>query len=211
MHSHGLRFSELKPDGMESNIFMYHLKQLMSGGYVIKELQKYQLSDKGLQYVDGLSETNFKPRKQPKVVAIIALQNSEGQWLLGQRKIQPYLDKLVLPSGKQHFGESIYDHAKRELVEKTGLDIPLTYRGIASVSIKGPNETISHIIGHVHSGVYDNDLPSETKKLKFVWHDFVDNKDLLAGTVEIYEALGKDNQLFMIDLNLWARISLSLL
>ena len=203
MRSDGMRFSSLKPRDMESNIFMYHLKSLISGGYVLKKGSEYALTAKGLTYVDSLSSKNLKPRKQPKLIAIVAIKDSHDKWLLLERKFQPYKNTLMLPSGKQHFGEDIYEHAKRELLEKTGLNIPLIYRGIANISLGENNQVLTHVVAHVHSGVTKTiKLPIENDKFKFILDDFKTNDlDLMPGTREIFELVKSDKQPFIANLN----------
>jgi ADP-ribose pyrophosphatase YjhB (NUDIX family) len=182
---------------------MYHLKSLISGGYVIKTESIYTLTPKGLTYVDSLSSDNLKPRKQPKLIAIIAVNDKFGKYLLLERKFQPYKDALMLPSGKQHFGEDIYVHAKRELKEKTGLNIPLTYRGVANISLGENNQTLTHVVAHVHSGTIDEILlPAENDRFKFVLHDFkTKNKNLMPGTYEIYKLINSEQPNFITNLS----------
>ncbi|HEY5268290.1 MAG TPA: NUDIX hydrolase [Candidatus Saccharimonadales bacterium] len=202
MHSDGLKFSELKPNGMESNIFMYHLNSLIKSGYITKTANLYSLTAKGLTYVDSLSSSNLKPRKQPKLIAIIAVKNKDDEWLLLERKFQPYKDQLMLPSGKQHFGESIATHANRELFEKTGLDVPLSYRGMANISMNEDSQVLTHVVAHIHTGFSDDiKLPAENDKFKFVLHNFKDNtKQLMPGTREIYKLLISDESIFITNL-----------
>ncbi len=203
MRSDGLRFSELKPDGMESNIFMYHLNSLIKSGYISKIDNIYSLSTNGLTYVDSLSSSNNKPSKQPKLIAIIAIKNKTDEWLLLERKFQPFKGQLMLPSGKQHFGENIPTHAKRELFEKTGLNnIPLTFRGLANISMSKQQNVLTHVVAHIHSGYLDAiQLPPENDKFKFVLHNFKDNnKTLMSGTNEIYKLLSSQNQIFITNL-----------
>jgi 8-oxo-dGTP diphosphatase len=204
MRSDGMRFSSLKPDDMESNIFMYHLKSLISGGYVLKTGTNYILTPKGLTYVDSLSSKNLKPRKQPKLIAIVAIKDDQNRYLLLQRKFQPYKDLLMLPSGKQHFGENITDHAKRELLEKTGLDIPLSYRGIANIILGENNQILTHVVAHVHSGITKTiKLPTDNDKFKFVLHDFkTKGLNLMPGTREIFELVNSNQRAFITNLNL---------
>jgi 8-oxo-dGTP pyrophosphatase MutT (NUDIX family) len=191
MHAKCLRFSELKPDGMESNIFMYHLKQLIRSGYVAKCDDGYRLDHLGLQYVDGLSSTNLRLRKQPKLIAILALYGPGGRWLLVERKTQPYIGQRMFLSGKQHFGETMTRHAARELQEKIGVDIPLQYRGLAEISIHESGELLTQVVAHIHYGELQSDaLPPPTTKFTFVWHDFAnDTEPLMAGTRAIAETL----------------------
>lgn len=192
-HAAGLRFSELKPQGMESNIFMYHLKQLMALGYVHKADGGYSLATKGLSYIDSLSTENHKPRPQPKLIAILALTDGNGKWLLAKRKVQPYINTYMFPSGKQHRGEDSAAHAIRELNEKTGWNgVSLQYRGVVDVQILDAEGTlITRAVAHVYEGtVAQPTLPPETERFTFTWHDFAGKtQPLMSGTREVFERL----------------------
>jgi ADP-ribose pyrophosphatase YjhB (NUDIX family) len=204
MFADGLRFSELKPAGMESNIFMYHLNSLIKSNLVIKKDSQYKLSSKGLTYVDSISSQNLKPRKQPKIITIIAVRDKDNSWLLLQRKFQPYIGQFMFPSGKQHFGENIANHAKRELMEKTGLNTALLYRGIANIQISKDNDILTHVIAHIHSGVVDDvAIPAETSKYRYILFDFNNHSyNLMPGTREIYDALENGNEVLNLNLEL---------
>ncbi|MEO6761095.1 MAG: NUDIX domain-containing protein [Candidatus Saccharimonadales bacterium] len=191
-YADSLRFSKLKPDGMESNIFMYHLKQLIKDGYVEKKDTSYRLSSLGLTYVDGLSTTSQNPRQQPKLIAIIALHDAAGRWLLAERKTQPYIGTRMFISGKQHRGEDFTEHALRELREKTGLSTNLRQQGVANIQIHNQSgELLTHAAALVNVGeVASTALPTDSERFHFVWHDFtVDQAILMPGTREIYEKL----------------------
>ena len=103
---------------------MYHLKSLLSEGFIKKTTGGYQLTALGKRYVDKLSLKNFQPRFQPKIVTVIICRNSKGEYLLCHSSRQPFFGKFCFPYGKVHFGETIKKAADRELEEKTGL----TYR-----------------------------------------------------------------------------------
>lgn len=204
-HAAQLRFSELKPDGMESNIFMYHLKQLMKSGYVEKDDVIYRLAAKGLSYVDGLSARNQRPRPQPKLIAIIALSDGAGKWLLAERKIQPYIGTRMFPSGKQHRGETSAEHAVRELQEKTGLKGgELIHCGMADIQITdAAGVLLTHAAAQVYTGgVASGALPPESDRFRYVWHDFLsDEASLMPGTAELEEYLVRGEP-FNIELRL---------
>ncbi len=201
MTSESLRFSELKPDGMESNIFMYHLRQLQKQDFINKTEDGYSLAHKGLQYVDGLQSGTLKPYRQPKLIAIVILENSEGQFLLAERKTQPYVGTRMFMSGTQHFNESFLEQSTRELQEKGLPSIPMEYRGIADVQISYQDELLTHVFAHVHYGTYNGDAPDEDDRFRYAWHDFADTSiKLVAGTREIYELIRSDAP-FSVDLH----------
>lgn len=190
MQAKTLRFSELKPEGLESNSFMYHLRQVMAAGYVLQGDDKsYALTPLGLTYIDGLSMENALPRKQPKLIAILVLKNTAGQYLLARRLMQPTIDTWMLPSGKQHFGESTLEHAKRETAELFGLNIDLIYRGMVEVRLMHGDILVTHLVSRLYSGDHDGAAPDATEKFEFEWHSMTDDLDLTPGTDEIITAL----------------------
>lgn len=195
------RFSELKPADIESNSFMYHLKQLMQAGYVEKIDGFYRLSANGLTYVDTISHLNLKPRKQPKLVTIIALRNSSGQWLMARRKRQPFINSYMLPSGKQHFGESAETHIDREIKEQFGFDVVTKRRGLTDIRIHRDNVLITHVVGHVYEGMADVDAPLGNDKFDYEWVD-ADDVMLMAGTKELCDKIANEPSLFFLSLDL---------
>lgn len=198
-----LRFSELKPDDLESNAFMYHLRQLQAQKLVEKAELGYRLSDEGLAYIDGFSFHTLKPRKQPKVISILAVRNTAGEWLLAKRKYQPYINQYMLPSGKQHLGEGPKEHAERELKEKLQLDIPLRRRGLSDIRIYRGEKLITHVLAHIYEGQADSDtLPTETPQFQYTWvtKGSPDHR-LLAGTLEIMDKLETETELFFLSLD----------
>lgn len=198
-----VRFSHLKPQGMESNLFMYHLKQLQSHKLVEKTDEGYQLSDNGLSYIDGFSFNTLKPRKQPKIVSILVIRNAQGDWLLAKRKYQPYIGQYMFVSGKQHIGEGPEDHAARELREKLHMNILLTRRGLSDIRIYRGKTLITHVTAHIYEGtVAVADVPHETDQFSFVWVSENDTSaKLLAGTREIMEKVRTDKDLFFLSLD----------
>lgn len=200
-----LHFSELKPDGMESNIFMYHLNQLIKSRHVEKQDKSYQLALNGLRYADNIiSSTQFSPARHPKPLAVVVLHNDKGQVLMTLRHTQPYIDTYMFLSGKQHFGEDPLPHAHRELREKAELEnITLRRRGLADFRIHDRNgEVVTHMIGHVYSGTYNGPTPkSWTERYSFEWvkPNKMANLPHVLGTLELYDTLTKsgDKLFFM--------------
>ena len=206
MRAKTLRFSELKPEGMESNSFMYHLKQLMGDGYVVQGADKsYQLSALGLSYGDSLSLENSLPRKQPKLVCFIALRNKQGKYLLAKRLMQPMIGMWMFPNGKQHFEESPEEHVQRETLQQLGVQLSLVHRGMADVRISQDDTLITHLVGHVYSGVYGGPTPADNQKFHFEWHDPRHLAELMPSTHELVDALEKDDEPFLLSLDVTAK------
>jgi ADP-ribose pyrophosphatase YjhB (NUDIX family) len=147
------RYADLKPDEVEGNLFMYHLRQLMAAGWVIKrEDGKYELTPDGLRYAESLSLKTFSPRIQPRIVTLLVCRNEVGEVLLYRRHRQPLIGLSGFPYGKIHLGETILEAAGRELSEKTGLAARLTHRGDGYITTYVGAEMVSQIMFHLFEG-----------------------------------------------------------
>ncbi len=156
------RFSQLKPSGVESNLFQYHLKHTIKEGYVEKVEGGYTLSTRGLQYADKHSSSLRAVRAQPKIITVIVLHNARGEVLLIPKKKQPFIGDYHLPAGKVHSGEQVLSAAARELSEKAGIDtVGLEHGGMVHVQIVSNGLTISEYFGFVVVGQYDGRLPAD--------------------------------------------------
>lgn len=197
------RFSDLKPKNVESNLFMYHLKQLIKNGLVEKRTGGYSLSPAGKAFADRLSLSDFTYRIQPKVITILAVKRTDGQWLMLERMHQPYIGKIGFPSGKVHFGEQIKAAAQRELQEKAGFTTRLAYRGQIEYRFYEGETVISHIIGHVFYGTVNASVIKEqlTRSGKTFWADpaKLSKKSFIKGYGEIVKRL-QQKQFFLEEL-----------
>jgi ADP-ribose pyrophosphatase YjhB (NUDIX family) len=153
LYAESLTYSQMRPVGVESNHFAYHLEQLVHDGVVNKKDKQYFLTPEGLSQVDRLSQEKMVDRVQPHILTVIDITNAKGETLLFKRAFQPYIYKFGFPLGKTHLEETVETAAVRELQEKTGLDdIPLVQRGIVYVHVKQRDVTITKALCHVFSG-----------------------------------------------------------
>lgn len=137
-----LRFLLFTPDGgfaelqketdLTSDHATFHIKKLISEGYVEKRLQRYVLSVKGKEYANRLDTDENEIEKQPKISAVILVErlneSGEVEYLFQQRLKNPYFGFWGLPQGKMRWGETVVETAQRELKEETGLDGDLRHR-----------------------------------------------------------------------------------
>lgn len=186
---HAQRFTELKPDGMDNGAFVYHLRQLEAAGYVQKVADRYELSSTGLAYVNSLSSVTKRPRQQPKLVAIIMMRHGDNL-LLAYRKQAPSRHTWMLPSGKQHFGETPEAHIQREL-SQLGIAASPRFRGVADIRIQESGDIVTHLSARLYDAVYTGDVPAETDRFRYEWLslDGVGSVTLTPGTQAICDAL----------------------
>ncbi len=121
----GVRFNDLIIEGLESEHMNYHLKQLVSYGFVVKINSKYDLTDSGKDYSNLIDSETELLEKQPKISIVIrgVRKNKSGEieHLLTKRLRQPYFGKTGRITGKVRFGETLSQTAERELYEEAGL------------------------------------------------------------------------------------------
>jgi 8-oxo-dGTP pyrophosphatase MutT (NUDIX family)/predicted transcriptional regulator len=201
-----VRFKDLKPQGLESNIFMYHLKALIKDGLVEKTEGGYCLTSEGKHFVDRANLASLKIRIQPKTITILTVQNKKGDFIILERLHQPFINHKGFPSGKIHYGESLSEAANRELFEKTGIqDVQLDFRGNFIMKYTKDGQIVNHIIGFVFSGVIDTDEPLDYKNqyFKSYWGDkkelYEDNR--FKGHPEIFELITSTpkGKLFLVE------------
>lgn len=163
-HQRAARFRDLRPPRVDTNLFSYHLKSLIKVGYVEKCDNGYTLGRAGLLYVDRVSENKMMVRKQPKIVSMLVVQNSEGDILLQQRTKQPYIDSWTLPYGKLHIDDvTIQAAAQREALEKLGLEgVQPIHAGDCYIRVFDEGEILTSTLAHIFRFDTDDITPNET-------------------------------------------------
>lgn len=181
-------YSKLKPQNTESNLFIYHLKQLINEGLVEKINGKYSLTKEGKVFADSLSLKNLSSRIQPKIVTLLVCKNKKGEVLLYKRKRQPFANLIGFPYGKIHLGESVLEAGKRELQEKTGLSANLSHKADVYLTIFEGKNLLSQMLCHVLVGqTPKGNLISDSEIGQCFWEKGFKNTLLMPGVKDIYD------------------------
>ena len=159
VHHKEQRYSDLRPQDVEGNLFMYHLKGLLRDGYVEKSEKAYRLSKKGMQHVAQLSLITGKHRKQPQVLNCIVAKNEANEYLFVRWHRQPNLGLVSFPHGMMHFGENSDDSVRRELAEKAAVSGDTSYVGTVLVKSLHEDEVDRHMVVRVFKA--ENLIPLE--------------------------------------------------
>ena len=151
MYTETARFRDLRPPKVDTNLFTYHLNNLVKNDLVRKCDEGYCLSTKGLTYVDRVSTENKTLRSQPKIITMLVVQNSEGELLLQCRNKQPYINEWTLPYGKLHISDqTVKRAAQREAFEKLGLENPkMRHAGDCYIRVFTDKQLLSTTLAHV--------------------------------------------------------------
>lgn len=151
MYQKAARFRDLRPPRTDTNLFTYHLNNLVKMGMVNKIDGGYTLSADGLAYVDRVSTEKKVIRSQPKIITMLVVQNSDGDILLQRRTKQPYIETWTLPYGKLHIEDtSVKSAARREAFEKLGLqNQAVEHAGDCYIRVIAGGELLSSTLAHV--------------------------------------------------------------
>lgn len=149
----GLRFSELKPDIAENNIFMYHIHVLIRQGLIEKgDDGRYILTSEGLRYVALVTRGQLEHRTQPKLFTFLVLCNDHGEVVLHRRASQPFIGRYAFPGEVIYFNDSIPDHKQRLLHDKVGIDVSISLQGMADTRLMQDEEVVSHVYAQILYG-----------------------------------------------------------
>lgn len=121
--SESLRFSELKPDILENKLFTYHLKKVVTAGYVVKNVNGlYELTPEGRRLgVRVLNQQNDLVNKAESVLFLIIRRQVDGAWLLYKRLTHPLINQIGFMHDTPYADVISTKSAKAVCYEKTGI------------------------------------------------------------------------------------------
>lgn len=143
------RFSDIRPDDTESNLFQYHLGKLLAAKLVMKTDNGYYLTPRGLHVASLWSGDLQNIRLQPALVTMVLLSDKNGRIAVFVRDKEPYLGRFAPPFGKVHYGEDLATAASRELVEKLGISSSAALEQTGAVTI---NQDNAHMVAVLFRG-----------------------------------------------------------
>lgn len=126
-----LRFSELKPTDIENKLFTYHLKKVVSAGYVKKnEENSYILTPEGRRLgIHALENGQVLVDQAYSVLFMVIRRKSDGAWLLCRRKTHPLIGKFGLMHSIPNADEEVAITAQNDCMAKSGIKAVFTALG----------------------------------------------------------------------------------
>lgn len=150
-----LRYSELKPDELDGNVFGYHLKQLIADKYVAKtDDGDYSLTLLGRNYIVHRYED---PLAQAHTIFLIVIRRGDS-WLMRRRLVQPLLGMSGFVHGEPQAGTRTIETARERLKDKTGLDVDLQIYSGGLITIRKNNQIESYSHAIILSGTTTDDV-----------------------------------------------------
>lgn len=194
------RYSDLRPEDVEGNLFMYHVEQLISEGLVERSNKRYTLSSKGKQHAGIINVDTGVPRPQPKITTTVIARNDKGEYLLFRWNRQPFIHKTSFIYGKTDYGKSIRDNARRELAMKANVEAEVDWIGDVYIQVLENEQTINHMLTHVFdtSGA-EGGVESTVPTGQSFWSNVEDypSGELVPGTKEILELYKNSSKPFL--------------
>jgi len=116
------RFSELNPDGVDSNLFNYHLHQLLAAHYIEKtEDNQYRLTELGKAEGINLKLNELERSAQAHSILLLHVRDTTGKYLLRRRTAHPMFGKTGFIHAEPVATEPLVTTAAEELLKRTGL------------------------------------------------------------------------------------------
>lgn len=143
MQSHrGAKYSEIRPNNIENDLYNYHLQQLVKKAYIKKDGHLYDLTTKGKKYISRLNAVGEKKDFFKVSIIAVAFRNNYKEVLLQKRKRKPFYGDIATIAGKIQKGEKIVDAAKRKFEEETGLVGDFKFIGVLRKIKRHPKDTV---------------------------------------------------------------------
>ena len=168
----GMRFSELKPDSIESKLFTYHLKKVVSAGYVAKtDNGQYELTPEGRRLGLRVNDTQYMSVDRAYSVLFLAIRRKhDGAWLLYRRNTHPLFGLTGFMHATPSALRTTPEQAALECKEKTGLsgDFKIVSSGYFRVFIGEELESFTHFTLLVCDDI-QGELVSDSKLADYYW------------------------------------------
>jgi len=116
------RFSELQPADIDSKLFTYHLKKVISAGYVTKYPDgTYALTPEGRRIGKTVLKKDRFIDQAYSILLLVIRRREDGAWLLYKRNTHPLIDLTGFMQATPNANEPIATTAENECLRKSGL------------------------------------------------------------------------------------------
>jgi ADP-ribose pyrophosphatase YjhB (NUDIX family) len=160
-----LRFSELKEDGIENSLFMYHANKLIARGAITKDDDGFRLSANGARWINSVEPDMTHAQTTAKPLVQLVVRDNRDRILISMRKgqLKELLNDYMLPGGVHKSGMSADENAQR-VIRKIFGEIQCEPRLLSTVEniTTYSDGFIYHSIAHI----YEVDLEAAVNTVK---------------------------------------------
>lgn len=178
-----VRFSDLKQDGIENSLFMYHVNKLIGRGLVSKIEAGFTLTLKGARWTNYAGTLHDFSIMTPRPLVQFIIQDNAGNTLLAIRKgqLRKQLNDYLLPGNIYQHGLMLEENATailREIFGETSL--PATsLLTVADIIHSSEDEFVHHVISHIFT-LHFNDIAPQPRDHPLFTTVWVPTKDIRA-------------------------------
>jgi hypothetical protein len=199
------RFADLRPKSLDSNVFTYHLKQLIKEKLVVKDDDGlYSLTPLGR--VAGINITLSKKEllEQAHSVLLMCLKTKEEGWLLRKRLAQPMYHKLGFVHSEPKAHEDALKTAANDFKERTGLTCSFKPAGFGYVRLYSGEdlESFVHFI-LLCADNYEGELEPISRNGENIWIKDPNFKaeNMIPSMYDMVQLMDSSKSPFYADLN----------
>lgn len=191
------RFSELKPDDIDSKLFTYHLKKVVKEGYISKNVAgEYSLTPAGRRLSTGVlnDHQSLIVERPLSTLLLVIRRKSDNAWLFYERNTHPMLGYQGFMHCQPEAGSDCAATAQKQCFAKTGLTGSFTALGGGYIRVyEGETlESYTHFT-LLFSDNIQGDLVQHDKQATYSW---IEQPDFSSPTLfpstqqlkELYEA-----------------------
>lgn len=202
-HKQQARFADLKPPHLDSNVFTYHLKQLVAAKLIAKTDDNcYHLTQKGKLAGINIRLDAKAELEQAHSVIYLAMRNPKGQWLLRRRLVHPAYGKVGFMHGEPSASETIHESANKLLMLRAGLEADFKVRGSGYLTLfRGDDlESFSHFT-LLYADVPEMELTSPGESGQNIWYsgDFTE-PEMFPNMPKLISLIDKSDDIFFASL-----------
>lgn len=116
----------MRPTGLQSDTFKFHLRKVAKLGYIEKTTTgQYQLTPRGKEFANNLDESRLTTQRQPKLSVLLIIKkpvrHDEPLFLFQKRLRNPFFGFWSCIGGPIQWGQDAEATAAKELKKQTGL------------------------------------------------------------------------------------------
>lgn len=135
LKSEKLRYGDIHPEGVDNDLFNYHLQHLVKQGLVDKKAKEYSLTSMGKYYISEQKPISPSGKEVDRfklnvLTIVLRSQGNDLEVLMQMRKRHPFYGSKSVMGGTIQKGELVIEAAKRKLLVETGLEADFKLCGL---------------------------------------------------------------------------------
>ncbi len=148
-----IRFSDLKPEGIENSLFMYHANKLINRGLVAKTDGGFGLTLKGARWTNHAGTFHDFSITTPRPLVQFIIQDSDDNTLLAVRRgqLREQLNDYLLPGNIYRYGLTLEENAAAilgEIFSDVAIPQPVLLT-VADIIHQFEDGFVHHVISHI--------------------------------------------------------------